>query len=223
MYAIELNFSGSGHLIKIRKASVMPFQTLTNQPVALRDSRFEGFVGPFGKIARERGTNLIIFINRRSVGGWRKVKKNVEKREKKVAASEVKVGAGRRDWEREVRPWKVTVVAASSIQVMGSSAAKHGRKREDRGRARREENKCRTKEKEWERANCLLIRPDNCRWVWAHLVSNHLDLTLPRTLLIVLFVAPSFTVLNFYLTLRSLLLFMRCDLRIIMHKYITID
>lgn len=36
------------------------------------------------------------------------------------------------DWEREVRPWKVTVVPASSIQVMGSSAAEHVGKREDR-------------------------------------------------------------------------------------------
>lgn len=43
----------------------------------------------------------------------------------------MKVGAGRGDWEREVRPWKVTVVAASSIQVMGSSAAEHVAKRED--------------------------------------------------------------------------------------------
>lgn len=60
-------------------------------------------------------------------------KKDVE--EKKV---EVKVGAGRGDWEREVQPWKVTVVAASSIQVMGSSAAKYGGKRdresEERGK-----------------------------------------------------------------------------------------
>lgn len=45
-----------------------------------------------------------------------------------AAAAEVKVetergmGGGRWDREREIRPWKVAVVAESSIRVMGSSA-----------------------------------------------------------------------------------------------------
>lgn len=54
------------------------------------------------------------------------------------AAAEVKVGAERTTREREIRPWKVAVVAESSIRVMGSSAGEHERKREDRERGRRE-------------------------------------------------------------------------------------
>lgn len=75
----------------------------------------------------------------------------VERKEKKVEASEVKVGTGK---EREVRPWKVTVVAASSIQVMGSSAGRARRKgRRSRERGERERERkigCSTREKESE-------------------------------------------------------------------------
>lgn len=89
-----------------------------NEPVGcpgLRGSRSEDSaavpipslrLGPVEKLP-VRGTNLIIFINRRSSamreGG---------------GGGEVKVGAAEereRGWEREVRPWKVTVVAESSI------------------------------------------------------------------------------------------------------------
>jgi len=50
-------------------------------------------------------------------------------------------GRARRRLEREIRPWKVAVLAESSIRVMGSSAGEHGRKREDRGRRERGENR----------------------------------------------------------------------------------
>lgn len=102
----------------------------------------------------------------------------------------------------------------SDGQFSGRARRKEGRSRE------RGERKIGCSMKEKEKENCLLIRPDNCRWVSVHLVSNHLDLTLPRTLLIVLFIALCFAVLNFYLALRSLLLFMRRDVsRMIMQIY----
>lgn len=51
----------------------------------------------------------------------------------------MKVGAERgATREREIRPWKVAVVAESSIRVMGSSAGEHERKREDRESEERE-------------------------------------------------------------------------------------
>lgn len=97
--------------------------------------------------------------------------------EGKVVAAEVKVGAGQGERET-VEGYRV--VAESSIQVMGSSAREHAKEREKIARAKRDENRVQH-EREGEEANCLLIRPDNCRWAWTHLVSNHLDLTLPRT------------------------------------------
>lgn len=141
-----------------------------------------------------------------------------------MEVSEVKVGARRGDWEREIRSWKVTVVAASSIQVMGSSAAKHGRKREDRGRVRREENKCSTKEKESERERtvCSLDRiiAGGSGLTSSRITSTSPYLELCSSSCSSLFLSP---LRIFTFTLRSLLLFVRHDLRIIMQKYIIIN
>lgn len=62
-----------------------------------------------------------------------------------MVAAEVKVGTrrggkrGRRAGEGNTRPWKVAVVAESSIRVMGSSAGGHGRRKENRESEEREE------------------------------------------------------------------------------------
>lgn len=71
----------------------------------------------------------------------------------------MKVGAERTTREREIRPWKVAVVAESSIRVMGSSAGEHERKREDRERGRREKTvRCNAREKRRKRTVCSLDR-----------------------------------------------------------------
>lgn len=74
----------------------------------------------------------------------------------------------------------------SDGQFSGGAWEKEGKSRE------RRERKIGCSAKERKRTNCLLIRPDNCRWARAHLVSNHLDLTLPRTLPVVRILVPRF-------------------------------
>lgn len=113
---------------------MVPLWTLTNQSVAPRGgSRSEGSpVGPFGvrlgpvEKLTVRGTNLIIFINRRSSTGAG------ERQAGREARAEVKVGAAREKrgkvGREEVRPWKVAVVAESSIRVIGSSARERERR-----------------------------------------------------------------------------------------------
>jgi hypothetical protein len=90
-----------------------------------------------------RGTNLIIFINRRSDGGGGGGGGDPGGRgrgEEDRSGGGEGWGRARRRLEREIRPWKVAVLAESSIRVMGSSAREHGRKREEdrEERARRE-------------------------------------------------------------------------------------
>lgn len=71
---------------------------------------------------------------------------------------------GGRGWRR-IRPWKVAGRAESSTRefLMGRLAS-----RESRGTGEQENPR---EGKGWGGTDCLLIRPDNCRWVRAHLAS----------------------------------------------------
>lgn len=104
--------------------------------------------------------------------------------------SEVKVEAGRGDWEREVRPWKVTVKYPSDGQFNGKAGKKEKKEGRSRERAERKIG-CSTREKERERTVCSL---DRIIAGGSGLTSSRITSTSPRTLL-VLFIAPCFAVI----------------------------
>lgn len=104
----------------------------------------------------------------------------------------MKVGGKRKRRRRRMRAWKVERQSQVHAFLMGRLPS--ARDREKRGS---------TGEKERGGTDCLLIRPDNCRWVRGSpclasppLAANHLDLTFPPTSLPLPSTFRSFTALG---------------------------